>query len=178
MRFVVERLPKKLLAYVLLGALTSWVGPNNTLYGVGAILADAYGKRVANEDSDKELARGVAAGENTAYAIFDKDLAKKFSTWPNPVSTFPGVAYAYFQDYKLYRPDGFHAAASLEELGEKTGIDTAGLLHTVEAFRRSSVEGVDSEFGRERSETGSPRAPTMPLGPSTPMSLLPMAACT
>lgn len=165
MRFVVERLPKNILAYVLRGALTSWVGPNNTMYGAGAILVDAGGKRVANEDSDKELARGVAAGKNTAYMIFDEALAKKFSTWPNPVSTFPGVAYAYVQDYKLYRPDVFHTASSLEELAEKTGIDTAGLLNTVESFRRSSVEGADPEFGRQRFGNGITTGPYYALGP-------------
>lgn len=38
MRLIVERLPKNLLAYVIRGALTSWVGPNNTMYQAGAIL--------------------------------------------------------------------------------------------------------------------------------------------
>ncbi|MFJ6314441.1 FAD-dependent oxidoreductase [Pseudarthrobacter oxydans] len=91
MRFVVERLPKNILAYVLRGALTSWVGPNNTMYSSGAILVDKSGRRIANEDSDKELARAVAAGDNTGYMIFDEALAKKFSAWPNPVSTFPAL---------------------------------------------------------------------------------------
>src|SRR5690606_30403720 len=63
-RFVAEKLPRRLLAVLLRGALTSWVGPNNTMYAAGAILVNEQGRRVANEDSDKSLARGVAADSN------------------------------------------------------------------------------------------------------------------
>lgn len=165
MRFVVERLPKKLLAVVLRGALTSWVGPNNTMYASGAILVDDTGRRVANEDSDKELARGVAAGGNRAYMVFDAALAQKFSAWPNPVSTFPGVAYAYVQDYKSYRPDMYHEGSTLDELAAKTGIDAAGLARTVEAFRGYASEGRDPEFGRTRFGAGIGAGPYYALGP-------------
>ena len=117
MRLVVERLPRKILAYVVRGALTSWVGPNNTMYRAGAILVGHRGKRIANEDSDKAMARAAAAdAKNTAYMIFDERVARKFSAWPNPVSTFPGVAYAYVDDYKRYRPDVYHRAETIEEL--------------------------------------------------------------
>lgn len=165
MRFVVERLPKRLLAVVLRGALTSWVGPNNTMYGAGAILVDDAGRRVANEDSDKELARGVAAGGNRAYMVFDAALAQKFSAWPNPVSTFPGVAYAYVQDYKSYRPDMYHQGSTLRELADKTGIDADGLARTVERFREYAAAGSDPEFGRTRFGAGLGAGPYYALGP-------------
>lgn len=165
MRFVVERLPKNLLAFVLRGALTSWVGPNNTMYAAGAILVDARGRRVANEDSDKDLARGVAAGDNTGYMIFDAGLADKFSAWPNPVSTFPGVAYAYVQDYKRYRPDAFHTADTLDELATKAGLDADGLRSTVESFRDYASAGHDPEFGRKRFGGGFGNGPYYALGP-------------
>lgn len=165
LRFVVERLPQRLLAIVLRGALTSWVGPNNTMYAAGAILVDRSGKRVANEDSDKDLARGVAAGTNQAYMVFDSALARKFSAWPNPVSTFPGVAYAYVQDYKSYRPDMYHEGATLEELAAKTGIDPKGLARTVETFRGYTSTGRDPEFGRTRFGSGIGDGPYYALGP-------------
>lgn len=39
--------------------------------------------------------RAVAATEsNTGFMIFDRRVARRFSAWPNPVSTFPGVSYA------------------------------------------------------------------------------------
>lgn len=164
-RLVAERLPKRLLAVLLRGALTSWVGPNNTMYGAGAILVNEQGRRVANEDSDKLLARGVAADSNKGYMVFDEALAKRFSAWPNPVSTFPGVAYAYVGDYARYRPDMFHKADTLEELAEKAGIDASGLRATVQSFREHAANGEDPEFGRTAFGAGIGDGPYYALGP-------------
>ncbi|NDZ81606.1 FAD-binding protein [Streptomyces sp. SID10853] len=124
LRFVVERLPKNLLAYVIRGALTSWIGPNVTMDRAGAILVDGTGRRPANEDTDPAMARAVAAaGNNTGLMVFDEQVARKFAAWPNPVSTFPGVAYAYVQDYKRYRPDVYQRAGTVEELADAIGVD-------------------------------------------------------
>ncbi|CAH0144991.1 FAD-dependent oxidoreductase [Microbacterium sp. Bi121] len=164
-RLVAERLPARLLAVLLRGALTSWVGPNNTMYGAGAILVNEQGRRVANEDSDKLLARGVAADSNKGYMVFDEALAKRFSAWPNPVSTFPGVAYAYVGDYARYRPDMFHKADTLEELAEKAGIDASGLRGTVQSFREHAARGEDPEFGRTAFGAGIGDGPYYALGP-------------
>ena len=164
-RAVVDKLPQRLLAYVLRGALTSWVGPNNTLYGAGAILVDPNGQRIANEDSDKELARAVAAGAGRGYMIFDQRVAEKFSRWPNPVSTFPGVAYAYVEDYRRFRPDAYHKANTLEDLAASIGVDRSALRETVENFRAVVAEGDDPEFGRRRFGEGIGEGPYYALGP-------------
>ncbi|MEV1176870.1 FAD-dependent oxidoreductase [Nonomuraea sp. NPDC049784] len=166
MRAVVERLPKNLLAYVIRGALTSWIGPNNTMYRAGAILVTPDGRRVANEDSDKILARAVAATDaNSGYMIFDSRVAGKFSAWPNPVSTFPGVAYAYVQDYRRYRPDVFHRAGTVEELAAGIGVDPAALRATVDRWNRQVAAGQDAEFGREHLGEGITAGPFYALGP-------------
>jgi len=166
MRVVVERLPKSLLAYVIRGALTSWIGPNNTMYGAGAILVGPDGQRLANEDSDKLMARAVAdTAANTGYMIFDAKVAKKFSAWPNPVSTFPGVAYAYVQDYKRFRPDVYHEAATLDELATGLGIEPAALRASVSRWNEQVTGGADTEFGRERLGDGVTEGPYYALGP-------------
>ncbi|MGP6169961.1 FAD-dependent oxidoreductase [Microbacterium sp. A204] len=164
-RLVAERLPKRLLAVLLRGALTSWVGPNNTMYAAGAILVNEQGQRVANEDSDKLLARGVAADSNRGYMVFDEALAKRFSAWPNPVSTFPGVAYAYVGDYARYRPDMFHKADTIEELAAKAGIDPAALLSTIQQVRDYAAAGEDPDFGRTTFGAGIGDGPYYALGP-------------
>lgn len=164
-RWVAEKLPSNVLGVVLRGALTSWVGPNNTMYGAGAILVDEAGHRVANEDSDKSLARGVAAGSGRGYMIFDAALARRFSAWPHPVSTFPGVAYAYVQDYAKYRPDMFHKADTLRELAEKAGIDASALAETVGDVTRYREQGSDPDFGRTRFGEGIGAGPYYALGP-------------
>ncbi|MBN9177495.1 MAG: FAD-dependent oxidoreductase [Microbacterium sp.] len=164
-RLIAERLPKRLLAVLLRGALTSWVGPNNTMYAAGAILVNKHGRRLANEDTDRALARGVAADSGAGYMIFDAAVAERFSAWPNPVSTFPGVAYAYVPDYARYRPDMFHTAATIEELAMSTGIDPEGLAETLAKIREYRAAGHDPEFGRERFGAGIGAGPYFALGP-------------
>lgn len=166
MRLVVERLPRKILAYVVRGALTSWVGPHNTMYRAGAILVGHGGRRIANEDSDKAMARATAAdAKNTAYMIFDERVARKFSAWPNPVSTFPGVAYAYVDDYKRYRPDVYHRAGTIEELAASTGLDSAVLTASVEEWNAKVAAGKDGDFDRLHLGQGVSEGPFYALGP-------------
>jgi fumarate reductase flavoprotein subunit len=166
MRIVVERLPKNLLAYVIRGALTSWIGPNNTMYRAGAILVGTDGLRLANEDSDKLMARAVASTEaNSGFMLFDAKVAQKFSAWPNPVSTFPGVAYAYVQDYKRFRPDVYHRADSLEELATRIGVDLANLRATVGRWNKQVATGADADFGRQHLGEGLTQGPFYALGP-------------
>ena len=97
--------------------------------------------------------------------IFDARVAKKFSAWPNPVSTFPGVAYAYVQDYKRFRPDVYHRAGTLEELAEGLGIDPAALRTTVKGWNGHVAAGADPEFGREHLGEGISQGPFYALGP-------------
>ncbi|GAA4686081.1 hypothetical protein GCM10025780_35820 [Frondihabitans cladoniiphilus] len=164
-RFLSERLPKNLLAVLLRGALTSWVGPSNDLYRAGGICVNEKGVRVANEDSEKLLARGVAADSNRGWMVFDETVAQRFSAWPHPVTTFPGVAYAYVQDFARYRPDTFFKADTLEELATKAGIDPAALRGTVERFRQHAAAGHDPDFGRTEFGTGIGAGPYYALGP-------------
>lgn len=166
MRAVVERLPKNLLAYVIRGALTSWIGPNNTMYRAGAILVTPDGRRVTNEDSDKLMARAIAASDaNACYMVFDSRVATKFSAWPNPVSTFPGVAYAYVQDYKRYRPDVYHRADTVEELAAVISVDPTALRATIDRWNQQVAAGEDSDFGRENLGEGIADGPFYALGP-------------
>ncbi len=149
-RWAVDVLPKSLLAVIIRGALTSWIGPNNTMYRAGAILVNASGQRVANEDSDQTMARAVAADpRNTGYMVFDAKVAQEFSAWPNPVSTFPGVAYAYVEDYKRFRPDVYHKADTLEKLAESMGVDATALQDTVREWNTVTDTGQDEAFGRK-----------------------------
>ncbi|GAA3315476.1 FAD-binding protein [Arthrobacter ramosus] len=160
------RLPKKLLAYVIRSALTSWVGPNNTMYQAGAILIGHSGKRIANEDSDKLMARAAAADEkNTAFMIFDERVARKFSAWPHPVSTFPGVAYAYVNDYKRFRSDVYHRAETIEELAASIGVASSVLNSTVDEWNADVANGKDSRFGRQHLGAGVSEGPFYGLGP-------------
>lgn len=166
LRFVAERLPPQLLAIIARGALTSWVAPNNTMYQAGAILVGTDGRRIANEDSDATMARSVAGnGANRAYMIFDQRVAAKFSAWPHPVSTFPGVAYAYVDDYRRYRPDVYHRAETIDELANHLDISPNVLRDTIDTWNVNVTADSDAEFGRTNLGEGIERAPFYALGP-------------
>jgi succinate dehydrogenase/fumarate reductase flavoprotein subunit len=47
----------------------------------------------------------------------DRAVMETFSRWPNYISTAPGVAYAYIDDYRRTRPDIVRESRTLEELG-------------------------------------------------------------
>jgi len=47
-----------------------------------------------------------------AFVVFDERIARHFSRWPNYISTAPGIAYAYVDDYRRARPDIFHQAST------------------------------------------------------------------
>ena len=48
-----------------------------------------------------------------------------YSAWPDFVATAPGVAYAYFDDFRRTRPDIFHKAKSAAGLAATLGMDVA-----------------------------------------------------
>ncbi len=80
------------------------LAPSPKLFEEGAILVNQEGKRFTNE-----LARPALAiprqPERVAFILFDAVVAGKFSRWPYFISTAPGTAYAYLQDYRVNRKD-------------------------------------------------------------------------
>jgi hypothetical protein len=69
--------------------------------------------------------------DHRAYVLMDAAMAKQFAAWPNFISTAPGLAYAYLDDYQRGRPDIFRTANTLEELATKAGMSAARLQATV-----------------------------------------------
>lgn len=112
------------------------------------------------------MARAVAVtAGNTGFMVFDERVARKFSAWPNPVSTFPGVAYAYVQDYKRFRPDVYHRADTLEELAAGIGVDPATLRATADRWNQQVRDGEDEDHGRQHLGDGVTQGPFYALGP-------------
>ena len=97
--------------------------------------------------------------------VFDHRVARKFSAWPNPVSTFPGVAYAYVEDYRRFRPDVYHRADTIEELAQSTGLDPVRPAVTVDEWNADVATGTDSHFDRQRLGGGVSEGPFYALGP-------------
>jgi succinate dehydrogenase/fumarate reductase flavoprotein subunit len=67
------------------------------------------------------------------------------------VSTAPGIAFAYLQDYEKTRPDLFHRGETLEALAGKLGMDAGTLQKTVQTYNAStepSARGNRPEIGK------------------------------
>ena len=79
--------------------------------------------------------------DNLGYSLLDAQLAKAYSEWPKFISTAPGVAYAYFPDYRRTRPDLVHTAARIEDLNPGAGFSGARLASAISADRRTVGEG-------------------------------------
>src|SRR5207249_1655556 len=69
--------------------------------------------------------------DRIAWIFFDSEVAKKFSAWPYFISTAPGVAYAYLDDYRRNRSDIFHKSDTLEGLAASMGVAAKNLKSTL-----------------------------------------------
>lgn len=132
MRLALDILPGWLLRPFMLSFVTTYLSPEPSLFREGAIMVNKDGDRFADELDRPNYALALQP-EKTGYVIFDNSVARKFEKWPYFVSTAPGVAYAYFQDYKRTRPDLYHKGATLDDLAVSIGVQPDRLKQAVES---------------------------------------------
>jgi succinate dehydrogenase/fumarate reductase flavoprotein subunit len=154
MKWSIEHLPQRLLRPFILAVVTTALAPSRTLFAEGAILVNRNGKRFTDECGEPALAVAEQP-DKIAFILFDKAVAEKFSRWPHYVSTAPGVAYAYLEDYRRNRQDVFHQAPTIAALARQLGMDERVLGETVAAH------SANDNSGRPRME----HSPFYALGP-------------
>jgi succinate dehydrogenase/fumarate reductase flavoprotein subunit len=152
-KFAAEKLPAALLRPFLMSFVTTALGVEANLYKHGAILVNALGERFADELGSPQDALPDQP-DQIAYVILDGAIAETFSRWPNFISTAPGVAYAYIDDYRRNRRDIFHTAPTPEALAQRIGVPPLQLAQTMAA--RGTLT----------------RAPYIALGPIKPYVVL------
>ena len=152
---VIERIPSaRLLARIMLQALkfapsfvlrpffmmfvTTNLAPSHSLFREGAILVNKSGQRFVNERERPQYAI-PRQPDRIAYIVFDDRLARKFTAWPNFISTAPGLAYAYLPDYRRNRRDIYFRADSIRALATAIGAPPETLVQTIEEHNRSTV---------------------------------------
>lgn len=129
-------LPRRLLRPLMMGFLTTALGPSPKLFAQGAILVNVEGRRFCDE-------RSAPASElptqpyKIAYILFDQAVAGQFQAWPNFISTAPGMSYAYLADYARSRRDVYRTAPSIEKLALALAMPVQTLQRTVEAYNAS-----------------------------------------
>lgn len=162
--------------------LAPYVEPDRSLFVEGAILVNLDGCRFANELGRAELATDHQRG-HMAYVVFDSRVADRIATagedsprsrdgWyrNNKVfmSTFPGVAYAYLDDFRQHTGYLFEAATS-SELAAKLTLPPGQLERTLETFNAAARGDCGDAFGRDILGPGVGVPPFYAVGPIRPI---------
>jgi succinate dehydrogenase/fumarate reductase flavoprotein subunit len=139
-RWSIDNMPSAIVRPFVLGFLTTALMPSLDLYRQGALLINRRGERFADElKSPSDTMPQQPDGE--AFVVMDGALGTAFQAWPNFISTAPGIAYAYLDDYRRNRPDIFYRADTLAELAAKTGMDPRKLEESVAAYNATDAGG-------------------------------------
>ncbi|PWR20994.1 FAD-dependent oxidoreductase [Zavarzinia compransoris] len=155
MRMALELLPSWLLRPFILSFVTTYLSPEPSMFKEGSILVNKRGERFTDELDKPTYAFGPQP-DKQGFIVFDDEVAQKFRKWPYFISTAPGVAYAYLDDYRRTRPDLYHKAATIGELARSMGVPAEALERTVR------------DYNAETPGTGRPalaRGPFYGLGP-------------
>ena len=156
---LLQRLPPERLNPFVMKYLTTWASPSVALFQEGAILVTHRGGRFTDE-LDHPAAGLALQPHGLGYLVFDATVAEKFSAWPHYISTAPGIAYAYLDDYRRSRKDIFHCASTPEGVAETMGIRPRALRGTLDAY---NADRDDVPRGGERRPILKP--PFYGLGP-------------
>ena len=139
-RLAMEYLPSRLLRPFLMMFVTTHLAPTHKLFQEGAILINKEGRRFVDELAKPQLAIPQQS-ERVAYIIFDGDVGRKFTSWPYFISTAPGVAYAYLDDYRRNRKDVYTSASTIEELARRIAVPPVELARTVSHYNAALPPG-------------------------------------
>ena len=130
MAWSLEHMPSALLRPFVMSFVTTALAPSPALFAEGAILVNADGERFADEYDAPSFALPDQP-RKVAFIVIDARIAARFSAWPHFISTAPGVAYAYVNDYRRNRPDVFMEAPTLAKLAADLGMPRKSLARSV-----------------------------------------------
>ena len=152
MTWAMKRLPASLTRPFVMSFITAALRPDPEVFKAGAFLVNKQGRRVGGDVGIPEISLAKEAVRE-CWLILDARLARKFSRWPDFLSTAPGVAYAYLPDYKRSRPDLYTAGRTARELASKLAIPEQAFLETLQQINadrppeRRMVEGAYCALG-------------------------------
>jgi fumarate reductase flavoprotein subunit len=133
MAWSLDHMPSTLLRPFVMSFVTTALAPSLDLFAEGALLINKRGERFTDE-RDKPAYALPDQPNKVAYILLDKRITHLFDQWPHFVSTAPGVAYAYIDDYRRNRCDIFNTAPTLDALAEKLSIPAAALAASVRNY--------------------------------------------
>jgi len=113
---------KKSLAKPLMMAHMS---PSETLFAQGAVLVDDQGRRLPHAQPAQAIAM---TDTRRGFIVMDAAVAQTFNALPYFISTAPGIAYAFMEDYFKGRPDITFQASDIPALARALGMPDAQAL--------------------------------------------------
>lgn len=129
-RRAVDLLPEPIMRRIMMVFATTYLAPTARIYELGAVLVDRDGERFCDE-LDRPMDALPEQPDGVGWIVMDGGVAAQLDSPGNHISTAPGVAYAYLNDYRLSRRDLFHQAASIEQLAVSLGADPAALARSL-----------------------------------------------
>ncbi|UCD68802.1 MAG: FAD-dependent oxidoreductase [Betaproteobacteria bacterium] len=130
MAWSMVHIPMRLLRPFIMSFITTALAPSLELFRYGAIMINREGKRFCDENDQPAYALAEQPGKR-GYILMAGSVVQQFSKWPYFISTAPGVAYAYIQDYRRNRPDVFNQADDLSQLAAELELSPAVLGEAV-----------------------------------------------
>jgi len=164
-------------------ALAPYLAPERALFTEGGVLVNREGRRFTNELDQAALATNEQPGR-VAFLLFDARLAARIATAEEDsppsrdgwfknnklfISTFPGVAYGYIEDYRT--TDYFFEDSTIQGLASQINVPQRALASTAEALHKGA-HGRGDEFDRDATGAGLSKPPFYAIGPIRPVNLL------
>lgn len=127
-----EHAPRWMLKPLVTSLMVAHMSPTEKLFKAGAPLVDLDGAAIDTAQGANGLS---AAREASGYIVLDARLARQFDAYPHYISTAPGIAFAYFSDYRKGRPDLMHQAADATALAAQLGMDAGRLRQSLQGLQ-------------------------------------------
>ncbi len=139
MRWAFQHLPAVMLRPFMMRFLTTSLAPDAALFDEAVMLVDRDGRRIMERGGNRHHATARAPGA-ISYLVFDSRAATLFGAWPHFISTAPGIAYAYLDDYRRTRRDIFFTASTIDALATRLGMPAAALHESAAKHGASDPE--------------------------------------
>jgi fumarate reductase flavoprotein subunit len=144
MAWSLDHMPPALLRPFVMSFVTTALAPSPAIFEAGAILVNKNGERFTDELGKPAYDVPEQPGK-VAYILLDARVARQFTAWPHFISTAPGVAYAYLDDYRRNRRDVFAKGETLAALAEQVAMPPGKLEEAV--TQHNATAGNRPKFG-------------------------------
>ena len=121
-----EHAPSRLKRSLAKPLLMAHMSPSEQLFVQGAVLVDEDGHRLDHQRPAQSIAMTAS---RRGFIVMDDRVARQFNALPYFISTAPGIAYAFLDDYRKGRPDITFQAADIASLARALGMRDDRELH-------------------------------------------------